>query len=118
MFLSEIASMDKVGADLFTNAQANFLDVSYTEDSSVGSWVDKKYCVSPNVVSNDGSTSSAVSLFFLSWIMVGDNAETLLGIGLCLNSLHKLLFINHVRKSLKSSISTACLLYTSDAADD
>ena len=26
-----------VGADLFTNAQANFLDVSYTEDSSLGS---------------------------------------------------------------------------------
>jgi hypothetical protein len=25
-----------VGADLFTNAQANFLDISYTEDSSVG----------------------------------------------------------------------------------
>ena len=76
------------------------------------------------VVSGDGSISSAVSLCFWSWIMVGVSVLASFGIRLSLNSLHKLLFINHIRKSLYNSISTAvlchdsCLLFPSNCTTD
>jgi len=63
--IEKLSSRTKtVGADQFTNVQANFLDVLNTDDSSLGSCVEeKKYCVSLNVDSSEGLISSAQSLF-------------------------------------------------------
>ena len=80
-----------VGADLFTNTHANLHEVSYTNDSLLGSWaLEKKYCVSPNVVSREGSIYLAESLYFWCWIIFGISAQTSFEIGLSLNSLYTL----------------------------